>query len=64
LQSYRKGRDPKEILYEKIAKEKKLPIKNTEFQMLRPDIFNNTTDDWLEIIRTGPRHKCLHLNEE
>ena len=55
-----KGRDPTDVLYEKIAKAKELPF--TEFQEHRPDIFDYKTEDLLEITRTGPRHKCQQLH--
>lgn len=55
-----KGRDPTDVLYEKIAKAKGLPFTNEEFNDHRPDIFDHKTEDLLEITRTGPRHKCLH----
>ncbi|XP_066935673.1 uncharacterized protein [Clytia hemisphaerica] len=60
---YRKGRDPKDVLYEKIAKAKNLPISNKEFEIQRPDINDHKTVDLLEITRNGPRHKCLNPEE-
>ena len=53
------GRDPTNVLYDKIAKAEKLTF--TEFKEYRPDIFDYKTEDFSKITRTDPRHKCLQL---